>query len=109
MKVFPVASAPLHRERGREGCQLLVIARMATDLALPTRVIPCSTVREADGLALSSRNVLLSAEERAAAPVLHGALRAAQDAYARGERTIYGHDLPEQHGHSRGGKPGDAQ
>jgi pantoate--beta-alanine ligase len=70
----------------KDAQQLLVIARMATDLALPTRVIPCPTVREADGLALSSRNVLLSAEERAAAPVLHGALRAAQDAYVRGER-----------------------
>jgi pantoate--beta-alanine ligase len=66
--------------------QVLVITRMAADLALPTRVIPCPTVREPDGLALSSRNVHLSAPERAAAPVLHRALSAARAAYEEGER-----------------------
>ena len=53
------------------------------DLALPTEVIACPTVREPDGLALSSRNVHLSPEERAAAPVLHRALLAARDALGR--------------------------
>lgn len=70
----------------KDAQQVMVISRMANDLALPTRVIPCPTVREADGLALSSRNVHLSAEERRAAPVLYRALRAAQQAWAEGER-----------------------
>ncbi len=70
----------------KDAQQVMVITRMATDLALPTRVIPCPTVREADGLALSSRNVHLSAEDRKAAAVLHRALRAARDAYHDGER-----------------------
>jgi pantoate--beta-alanine ligase len=70
----------------KDAQQVMVIARMARDLALPTEVIPCPTVREPDGLALSSRNVHLSADERAAASVLHRALLAARDAHAGGER-----------------------
>ena len=65
---------------------MMVNRRMALDLALPTEVIPCPTVRELDGLALSSRNVHLSPEERAAAPVLRRALAAAVKAYDEGER-----------------------
>jgi pantoate--beta-alanine ligase len=60
---------------------------MAHDLALPTEVIPCATVREPDGLALSSRNVHLTAAERAAAPSLRRALVAARIAYDEGERS----------------------
>ena len=71
----------------KDAQQLLVIRRMALDLALPTEVIGCPTVREPDGLAMSSRNVHLSADERAAAPVLARALRAARGMYARGERS----------------------
>jgi pantoate--beta-alanine ligase len=70
----------------KDAQQIMVITRMAADLALPTRVIPCPTVREPDGLALSSRNVHLSAAERRAAPVLHRALAAARSAYEAGER-----------------------
>jgi pantoate--beta-alanine ligase len=54
--------------------QLKVVTRMARDLDLPLRVIGVPTVREKDGLAMSSRNVYLSAHERAAAPVLHRVL-----------------------------------
>jgi len=54
--------------------QLKVVTRMARDLDLPLRVIGAPTVREADGLALSSRNVYLSADERAVAPTLHRVL-----------------------------------
>jgi len=71
----------------KDAQQLLVIRRMALDLALPTEVIGCPTVREPDGLAMSSRNVHLSADERAAAPVLARALRAARGMYARGEHS----------------------
>lgn len=54
--------------------QLLVVARMAADLDLGVEVVPVATVREPDGLALSSRNVRLSPPERAVAPVLHRTL-----------------------------------
>jgi pantoate--beta-alanine ligase len=70
----------------KDAQQVMVIRRMATDLGLPTQVIPCPTVREPDGLALSSRNVHLSPEERRAAPVLHRALSAARQAWLEGER-----------------------
>lgn len=56
--------------------QLALITRMAHDLSFPVEVVGCPTVREPDGLALSSRNAYLSAQERAAAPVLHRALTA---------------------------------
>ena len=71
----------------KDAQQVMVIRRMARDLALPTAVIACPTVRESDGLALSSRNVHLTPAERAAAPVLHQALMAARDAHAAGERS----------------------
>ena len=71
----------------KDAQQVLVIRRMATDLAIPTEVIACPTVREPDGLALSSRNVRLSPEERAAAPAVHRALDAAREAWRLGERS----------------------
>jgi len=71
----------------KDAQQVLVVRRMATDLAIPTEVIALPTVREPDGLALSSRNVHLSPAERAAAPVLHRALLAARAAWATGERS----------------------
>jgi pantoate--beta-alanine ligase len=71
----------------KDAQQVAVIRRMAVDLALPTAVIACPTVREPDGLAMSSRNVHLSANERAAAPVLRRALLAARRAWSDGERS----------------------
>ena len=71
----------------KDAQQVMVIDRMARDLALPTVVVPCPTVREPAGLALTSRNVHLAAEERAAAPILHRALLAGRAAWSDGERS----------------------
>ena len=70
----------------KDAQQLAVVRRMTEDLNLPVAVVGCPLVREADGLALSSRNAYLRAEERAAAPVLFAALRRAGDAVIAGER-----------------------
>jgi pantoate--beta-alanine ligase len=64
--------------------QLLVVRRMARDLNLPVEIVGVPTVREPDGLALSSRNVYLSADERRVAPQLHRAMRVAALAIAGG-------------------------
>lgn len=65
--------------------QLAVIRRLARDLDLPVRIIGVPTVREADGLALSSRNAYLSAEDRTVAPALHRALQAVADGLKQGK------------------------
>jgi pantoate--beta-alanine ligase len=65
--------------------QLLVVRRMVRDLMLPVEIVGLPTVREADGLALSSRNAYLSAEERNQAPALHRALQEAASALKAGE------------------------
>jgi pantoate--beta-alanine ligase len=67
--------------------QVMVIDRMTRDLALPTSVVRCPTVRDPDGLALSSRNVHLTAAQRSAAPVLHRALSATRRRWTDGERS----------------------
>ncbi len=71
----------------KDAQQVMVIRRMALDLAIATEVVSCPTVREPDGLALSSRNVRLSPEQRAAATVLHRALVAARTLHERGEAS----------------------
>lgn len=70
----------------KDAQQLAVVQRLVTDLSLPVRIVPGPTVREDDGLALSSRNAYLSPEERKAATVLSRALREARDALEAGER-----------------------
>lgn len=67
--------------------QTVVIRRMVADLNLPVDVVVCPTVREPDGLAMSSRNAYLGPERRAAALSLVSALRAAETAFAAGERS----------------------
>jgi pantoate--beta-alanine ligase len=66
--------------------QLAVIRQMVEDLNFPVTVTGVETVREADGLAMSSRNVRLTGEQRRIAPVLYRALCAAQERVAAGER-----------------------
>jgi len=70
----------------KDAQQVVVIRRMTRDLDFPVEIVVCSTLREPDGLAMSSRNVYLTPEQRAAAPVLYGALSAAAAAWAAGER-----------------------
>jgi pantoate--beta-alanine ligase len=70
----------------KDAQQVMVIRQMARDLAIGTEVVTCPTIREPDGLALSSRNVHLSPDQRAAAPVLRRALLAARARWEAGER-----------------------
>ncbi|MGH9340880.1 MAG: pantoate--beta-alanine ligase [Acidobacteriota bacterium] len=70
----------------KDAQQLAVIRRMVSDLNVPCSIIAIPTIRENDGLALSSRNDYLKAEERQAATILYQALRAAGDLIAAGER-----------------------
>lgn len=69
----------------KDAQQIIVVQRMVTDLGLPVRVVACPIVRDADGLALSSRNVHLSDEERARALAIPRSLNAIADAVAGGE------------------------
>lgn len=71
----------------KDAQQAAVIRRMVADLNFPLEVIVCPTHREADGLAMSSRNVYLNPQEREAATVLFRALSAAKDLYEAGERN----------------------
>jgi pantoate--beta-alanine ligase len=70
----------------KDAQQLAVIRRLVRDLHFPVEIVAGETVREEDGLALSSRNAYLAPEERRAAPVLYKALRAAEQRIAEGER-----------------------
>ncbi|MCU1447851.1 MAG: pantothenate synthetase [Acidimicrobiales bacterium] len=75
-KLFAIAGACRAYFGEKDFQQLAVVRRMAADLSFPVDVVGCPIVREPDGLAMSSRNVYLSSEERLAATVLHRALRA---------------------------------
>ena len=70
----------------KDGQQVAVIKRMVTDLDMQTQIREVETSREPDGLAISSRNVLLSPKQRATAPILYQALLAGQKAFEDGER-----------------------
>jgi pantoate--beta-alanine ligase len=69
----------------KDAQQLAIIRRLVADLNIPVEIVGVPTVREADGLALSSRNARLTDEERQRAPVLYQALRKAERAIAAGE------------------------
>jgi len=86
-KLFHIV-APTHAFFGqKDAAQLAVLRKMVRDLNFDLEIVGCPIVREADGLAMSSRNRFLSAEERKQALVIKRALRAASDLAARGETS----------------------
>jgi pantoate--beta-alanine ligase len=86
-KLFAVAGACTAVFGRKDYQQLKVIERMTRDLLLPVTIVPYATVREPDGLALSSRNRYLSAEERERALAIPRALSRAAARFAAGERS----------------------
>jgi pantoate--beta-alanine ligase len=70
----------------KDAAQVAVLRRMVADLRIGTEIVVCPIVRDTDGLALSSRNVYLSADERAQALTLSRSIRAVESLYAEGER-----------------------
>lgn len=85
-KLFAVAGACRAYFGEKDWQQLAVVRRLAADLSLPVEVVGCETVRDPDGLAMSSRNAHLTTPERAVAGTLHRALRAGVEAIEAGER-----------------------
>ncbi len=85
-KLFNIVQADRAYFGKKDYQQLKVIQRMVHDLNIPIEIVPCETVREPDGLAMSSRNVYLKPDERRAASVLYRALCAGRDTILAGER-----------------------
>lgn len=85
-KLFSVTGACRAYFGAKDWQQVAVVRKMAQDLSMPVEVVSCPIVREHDGLAMSSRNVHLTAEERAQAPALRRALDSGLAALADGER-----------------------
>ena len=87
-KLFNMAQPDVAFFGQKDAQQALLVRRMVRDLDLPVRVEVCPTVRETDGVAMSSRNVLLTAEARARAPALHAALAGITADVAAGEHDV---------------------
>lgn len=85
LKLFNLVQPHVALFGQKDAQQCAVIERMVRDLDVPVEIRRGPIVREADGLALSSRNVYLSADDRAAAPLIHKSLRAVAAAHAAGE------------------------
>lgn len=90
LKLFNIVQPGLAVFGRKDAQQCAVIERMVRDLDLPVRLVFGETAREDDGLAMSSRNSYLSAEERAKAPALHRALRAGEEAITHGIHDVGG-------------------
>jgi pantoate--beta-alanine ligase len=90
LKLFDIVLPDLAVFGRKDAQQCAVIDRVVRDLNVPVRLVFGETIREHDGLALSSRNSYLSAEERKLAPVLHRALRAGEEAVTHGVEDVEG-------------------
>jgi len=88
LKLFNIVQPDIAVFGRKDAQQCAVIARMVRDLDVPVRLVFAETVREHDGLAMSSRNSYLGEEERRRAPALHRALRAGQEAIAHGIHDV---------------------
>jgi len=103
-KLFNIVQADVAAFGRKDAQQCAVIERMVADLDIPVRLVFGETMREHDGLAMSSRNAYLTAEERAKAPVLHRALRAGEEAITHGIGEVAGIEklmhrvIAEEHG-----------
>jgi len=85
-KLFNIVGAENAYFGQKDAQQCAVIQKMVKDLNMPVRVVICPTVREADGLAMSSRNTYLTPEQRKIAPVLYLSLKLVEGLFAKGER-----------------------
>ena len=88
LKLFNVAQPDVALFGEKDYQQLMVVRRLVTDLSLPIEIIGVPTVREPDGLAMSSRNQYLTSEERAVAPLLYRTLHATAAALSTGRRDF---------------------
>jgi pantoate--beta-alanine ligase len=86
-KLFSIASPDLALFGRKDYQQSVVIRKMVRELNLPVRIVVAPTVRDPDGLAISSRNVRLSAAARAIAPRIYQSLRMAEKLFQKGERN----------------------
>jgi pantoate--beta-alanine ligase len=87
-KLFNIVNPDAAYFGQKDAQQAILLRRMTEDLDFGIQVVVCPTVRESDGLAMSSRNAYLTPSERAAAPQLHAALEAARAAVIGGERSV---------------------
>ncbi len=88
LKLLNIVQPDLSVFGAKDAQQVRIVRRMVADLNVPGRVVVAPTVREADGLAMSSRNVYLSPDDRAAAPRIFAALLAVRDRAAQGEVDV---------------------
>lgn len=88
LKLFNITNADLAYFGQKDAQQVIILEKMASDLNLPVIIRRVPTVREADGLAKSSRNVYLSAEERAQAPLFYASLLEAKKLIDEGEDSV---------------------
>jgi pantoate--beta-alanine ligase len=87
-KLFHIVEPDIAYFGQKDGQQTRIVQQMVRDLNFPVRIRVCPTVREADGLALSSRNRYLDADQRRQAPVLFQALETVRRLVAGGERDV---------------------
>ena len=105
-KLFGLVGASVAVFGRKDYQQLAILRRVASDLFMPIEIVGHPIVREADGLAMSSRNAYLSADERARALFLSRGLAAARNAFDGGERAAAKLEaLTRAEGHARRGRP----